>query len=66
MELAQANSPLATTEEPHGFFGLKSHSWYFGNLVFTKDMFTALIGKDRTVIPTREIDKEGRISLKDV
>jgi hypothetical protein len=64
LALAQSNSTMAASDEPHGFFGLKCHSWYFGNLVFTRDLFMALIGVDRTIIPTRIVDQDGRIALK--
>jgi esterase/lipase superfamily enzyme len=65
-ELTQNNTPAAETDQPHGFVGMKSHSWYFGNRMFTKDIFAVLIGTDRTVIPTRDIGADGKIVLKHV
>ena len=65
-ELTQDNSPIAETDQPHGFVGMKSHSWYFGNRMFTNDLFAVLIGTDRTVIPTRDIGADGKIILKHI
>jgi esterase/lipase superfamily enzyme len=63
-KLTLENSPITAVDQPHDFVGMKSHSWYFGNLVFTKDLFDTLIGKDRTVIPTRIVGADGKTSLK--
>ncbi len=65
-ELTQDNGTTAQTDQPHGFAGMKSHSWYFGNRMFTQDLFFVLIGKDRTVIPTRDIGADGKIVLKHI
>lgn len=65
-ELTKENSAIATTDQPYGFVGMKSHSWYFGNLMFTEDIFAVLIGKDRTVIPTRDIGGDRKIALKHI
>ena len=57
-------SEIAGEDQPNGFMGTKSHSWYFGNRTFTRDLFGVVIGEDRTVIPTREVGRDGRIVLK--
>lgn len=63
-KLTTPGSSLIATDQPNGFVGLESHSWYFGNLKFTEDLFNVLIGKDRMVIPTREVSADGKIFLK--
>lgn len=65
-EQLTSDSAMTAEDEPHGFMGIESHSWYFGNRIFTKDIFSTLIGKDRTVIPTREIGPDGKMSLKHI
>jgi hypothetical protein len=62
-KLVSDGSPIAG-DSSHGFVGLKSHSWYFGNLVFTKDLFATLIGTDRNVITTREPGPDGKLHLR--
>lgn len=56
-------SALAARDQPDGFVGLASHSWYFGNLAFARDLFDVIIGKDRQVCAARSVSAEGRISL---
>jgi len=51
--------PILPTE----FVGLKSHSWYFGNKVFTRDLFNTMIGINRTTMETRAISVDGAIKL---
>lgn len=62
--LAATGSGIAAQDQPNGFVGVQSHSWYFGNLTFTRDLFGVLIGEDRTVIPTRQMLPDGWIVLK--
>jgi len=50
-------------DEPEGIVGLPTHSWYFGNAIFTKDLFFTIIGTDRQSIPTRSISSGGQITL---
>lgn len=64
--LTQDDSTITASDQPNDFKGMKSHSWYFGNKMFTEDLFCVLIGKDRTTIPTREIGPDGKMSLKHV
>jgi len=63
-KLADPASGIAAQDSPNGFMGIQSHSWYFGNLTFTRDLFGVVIGEDRTVIPTRAVGRDGRIALK--
>ena len=65
-DLSKEGSAILAEDSPHGFMGMKSHSWYFGNRVFTKDLFSTLIGTDRRVIPTRDVGEDGRITLKHI
>lgn len=60
--LIQKDSPLANLDQPNGFVGMPSHSWYFGNKTFAKDLFAVLIGQERTIIPTRKMD-DGKMVL---
>jgi esterase/lipase superfamily enzyme len=61
--LTADDSSLLATDSPNGFVGLQSHSWYFGNKVFTKDLFNTLIGINRTTMETRAISEDGTIKL---
>lgn len=63
-KLAEDSSPIAAQDQPHGFLGVKSHSWYFGNRTFTRDLFGVMIGEDRTVLPTRAVGSDGNIVLQ--
>ena len=63
-KLADDASGVAAEDQPNGFAGYESHSWYFGNRTFTRDLFGVVIGEDRTVIPTRAVGPDGRIALK--
>ncbi|HAO33845.1 MAG TPA: alpha/beta hydrolase [Candidatus Competibacter sp.] len=63
-KLAEQNSSIVEQDQPQGFMGIQSHSWYFGNLPFTRDLFGVMIGEDRIVIPTRQRLSDGWIVLK--
>ncbi len=63
-KLAEEPSSIAAEDQPHGFVGTKSHSWYFGNRTFTRDLFGVVVGEDRTVIPTRAVAPDGSLVLK--
>jgi esterase/lipase superfamily enzyme len=52
-ELFDGNADVAQQDEPAGVRGVKSHSWFYGNRIFARDLFQTLIGTDRTVMPTR-------------
>jgi esterase/lipase superfamily enzyme len=65
-ELTEVGSTITATDSPYGFMGMQSHSWYFGNRMFTKDLFCTLIGINRTVIPTRVVGSDGKMSLKHI
>ncbi|MFI8481299.1 alpha/beta hydrolase [Pseudomonas sp. NPDC078700] len=48
------NESLQAADQPNGFHGNKNHSWFFGNRVFTLDLFETLKGDlDRSILPTR-------------
>lgn len=59
----QASPEMQRRDQPEGFTGTRSHSWYFGNLAFTRDLFAALVGVDRHSIATRATDPDGRLRL---
>ena len=65
-ELTQEGSAIAGTDSPNGFVGMQSHSWYFGNLMLTKDLFSVVIGMDRTVILTRDVGDDGNLILRHI
>ncbi|NVN93312.1 MAG: alpha/beta hydrolase [Desulfuromonadales bacterium] len=65
-QLTAPDSAIMTTDSPNGFVGMQSHSWYFGNKMFTRDLFNTIIGKDRNVIPTREVTTDGHLLLKHI
>lgn len=45
---------LQAADQADGFTGNKDHSWFFGNRVFTLDLFETLKGDlDRSILPTR-------------
>ena len=54
---------IATADEPRGRPGAPSHSWYFGNAIFTRDLFATVIGTDRQSAPTRSVGSDGTIEL---
>lgn len=54
---------ILAQDEPDGIVGMQSHSWYFGNKIFTRDLFYTLIGTDRQTIDTRTMKAEGRFIL---
>ncbi len=64
-QLTEAGSPVAK-DSPSPVMGARDHSWYFGNLMFTKDLFATIIGTDRSVIPTRSVDANGKFHLRHV
>jgi esterase/lipase superfamily enzyme len=63
-ELVSPTSTTRARDQPDKIIGYPSHSWYFGNRAFTTDLFAVLIGTDRMVIPTREINAAGVLALK--
>lgn len=62
--LTAPGAPILAVDQPYGFVGMQSHSWYFGNLKFTRDLFAVLIGTDRTVIKTRATNNDGTLVLR--
>ena len=66
-ELTADNSSILASDQPNGFGGVvQSHSWYFGNRMFTEDLFNVIIGTDRTIIKTRSLGQNGAVSLQHV
>jgi hypothetical protein len=61
--LTSDDSSIVATDSPNGFVGLKNHSWYFGNRVFTRDLFNTMIGINRTTMETRAISVDGATKL---
>jgi len=59
----QAEPALQKKDQPEGFSGVHSHSWYFGNLAFTRDLYSTLTGTDRAGMTTRMKDADGGLQL---
>lgn len=62
-ENLDADPSIQQQDEPGGIVGMRTHSWYFGNKIFTQDLFYTLIGKDRRSMSTRTVGTDGRIIL---
>ena len=59
------SSPIVqAADQPMGTVGAPSHSWYFGNRVFNRDLFSTIIGVDRHSMTTREVGADGKVTLK--
>ena len=58
-----AQPHIAAADEPGGIAGAPSHSWYFGNVVFTRDVFSTVIGIEDGVVPTRAASPDGGFRL---
>ena len=58
-----AHPEIAAADQPGGIVGAQSHSWYFGNAVFTRDVFSTVIGIEDGVVPTRAANPDGGFSL---
>jgi esterase/lipase superfamily enzyme len=58
------SNPAIEAADQAVFLGVQSHSWFFGNRVFTRDLFATLIGIDRSVITSRAVDADGALILK--
>lgn len=65
-ELLDSDPNVLGQDQDGPIRGMPSHSWYFGNRMFNMDLFATLIGKDRTVIPTREVGPGGEKRLKHI
>ncbi|MFC6522496.1 alpha/beta hydrolase [Undibacterium arcticum] len=48
-----SDATILAPDQPSPIMGMKSHSWYFGNLVFTRDLMNTMIGVDRSAFDTR-------------
>jgi esterase/lipase superfamily enzyme len=62
--LLDGDPTIQSKDEPLGRAGAPSHSWYFGNAIFTLDLFNTLIGVDRESSPTRVTAPDGTINLR--
>ncbi len=46
-------------DQPGGIAGAQSHSWYFGNALFTRDLFATIIGIEDSAMTTRRKNADG-------
>lgn len=54
---------VLAADQPGGIQGVSSHSWYFGNAIFTHDLFCTIIGTEPDVMPTRTHASDGSLQL---
>jgi esterase/lipase superfamily enzyme len=59
----RANAQLRARDQPDGFVGDHSHSWYFGNRRFADDLAATLTGVDRLSNPARTRSTQGTLQL---
>ncbi|HET6473010.1 MAG TPA: alpha/beta hydrolase [Pseudomonadales bacterium] len=62
--LLDADTTVERTDQPDRRTGAPSHSWFFGNATFTRDLFNTIIGVDRQSSPTRVIGSDGLLHLQ--
>lgn len=61
------SQPSLRQKDQKAEIGTFDHSWHIGNATFTKDLSETLRGDlDRTVVPTRKLDGDGKLWLKPV
>jgi esterase/lipase superfamily enzyme len=61
--LLDSDSTVEHADEPLGRPGTASHSWYFGNAIFTRDVFETIIGIENAQRSTRVRGSDGRLHL---
>lgn len=59
----RADPALQSRDQPDGFVGDRSHSWYFGNRRFAADLLATLAGIDRRESPVRATSAGGTLHL---
>ena len=58
-----SDKSVQKADEPPGIAGAQSHSWYFGNAVFTRDVFDTVIGIENGLRTTRVAGMDGGLRL---
>jgi esterase/lipase superfamily enzyme len=61
--LLDSDATVEHADEPLGRPGTKSHSWYFGNAIFTRDVFETVIGIENSQRSTRTVGPDGKLHL---
>lgn len=61
--LLDSNQSVAQADEPLGRSGTPSHSWYFGNAIFARDVFDTVIGIENSQRTTRTQGVDGKLHL---
>lgn len=61
--LYASDASIRTADGPTTVNGAQSHSWYFGNAVFTTDLFQTMIGFPVSPRSTRAIEPGGKLRL---
>ncbi|MBS0556437.1 MAG: alpha/beta hydrolase [Proteobacteria bacterium] len=59
----ESDPSVQQQDEPGGIPDVQSHSWYFGNLVFARDVLQTIIGIESQNMPTRTVGADGKLSL---
>lgn len=54
---------IPVTDGPQTVDGAQSHSWYFGNAIFTADLFQTMIGFPSSSRTTRATGRDGKLHL---
>lgn len=61
--LYASDPSIPTVDGPEKVDGAQSHSWYFGNSIFTTDLFQTMIGFPSNPRTTRAIGRDGKLHL---
>jgi esterase/lipase superfamily enzyme len=61
--LLDGSQNIQIEDEPLGRAGAPCHSWYFGNTIFTRDLFETIIGFPSAMRKTRLADPNGKLHL---
>jgi hypothetical protein len=61
--LLDSSKAVETADEPLGRPGAQTHSWYFGNAIFSRDVFDTIIGVENGQRSTRATGPDGKLHL---
>jgi len=61
--LLDSSKAVEAADEPLGRPGAPSHSWYFGNAIFSRDVFDTIIGVENGQRSTRVTGRDGKLHL---
>ncbi|MEO8460372.1 MAG: hypothetical protein ABI451_07580 [Dokdonella sp.] len=61
--LLASDKKVQKADKPLGSAGAQSHSWYFGNAIFSRDVFHTVIGIENGQRTTRVVGEDGMLRL---